>query len=294
MRTDSFTRRAPIALFIYFAGAIVVGAITAHPAFLAAGVTAGAIYYLMLRGRRGLKTLACVAALFAVISAVNPLFNRAGDTVLFFAFGRPYTLEALIRGALSAGAFAHAVIWFGCFNRVMTEDKFTSLFSRAAPSLSTVLVLTLRLVPETFRRAREIGEAREGIGKGGGAGLREKLSQGVASLGALTSYSLEGGVATGDSMRARGCGTARRTDYNGRRICASDVLFLALTAALIGCVAVFFARGAASTVYEPRFIASALRGESAVCFAAYTAYYLIPAVLHIKEEATWTASKYRI
>lgn len=33
------------------------------------------------------------------IEGINPLFNTQGETLLFFLFGRPYTLEALWYGA---------------------------------------------------------------------------------------------------------------------------------------------------------------------------------------------------
>ena len=294
MRTDAFTRRAPLVIFIYFAGAIVIGALMTHPAHLASGAICGAAYYMTLTGRRGVKTLLVFFALSLVIAVINPFFNTAGDTVLFSAFGRPYTLEALIRGALAAGAFFSAVIWFACFNAVMSGDKFTALFGNIAPSLSTVLVMIFRLVPEMKRRTGLIGEARTAIGKGAGGTLREKFSAGVASLGALTTYSLEGGVTAGDSMRARGYGVSRRTSFAGKKAGCADVLFAVVTLSLAAAALFFVFRGAAGVVFDPRFSAAPLNGENLVCFIACTAYYIIPLVLRIREDTIWTISKYRI
>ena len=71
-----------------------------------------------------------------MFTAVNPLFNTYGATLLFTYFDRPYTLEALYYGAALAAVFVHMLLWFGCYNAVLTSDKFTSLFGNLIPALS--------------------------------------------------------------------------------------------------------------------------------------------------------------
>ncbi len=102
MTMDAFSKRHPIVNFIFFLGAIGFGVVIQHPVYLAAGFVLGTAYYLLLNGRKGIKMLLAMVPLFLVMTAINPLFNTYGTTILFYVFGRAYTLEALYYGAAVA------------------------------------------------------------------------------------------------------------------------------------------------------------------------------------------------
>ena len=72
--------------------------------------------------------------LFVIMTLINPLFNVYGITLLVHLFGRPYTLEALYYGATIAAVFVVMLIWFGCYNAVLTSEKSTSLFGKGIDS----------------------------------------------------------------------------------------------------------------------------------------------------------------
>ena len=124
---------------------------------------------------------------FVALTVLNPLFNPRGEHVLFTIFGRPYTGEALAYGGVIAGVFVVMMLWFGCYNRVMTSDKFMCLFGNWAPSLSLLLVMVFRLVPRFFRQTRQLIGARRSVGKGTGKGYRDKVAAGnsVLTMGCL-------------------------------------------------------------------------------------------------------------
>ena len=88
-------------------------------------------------------------------------------------FGRPYTWEALLYGAVIAGVFVVMMLWFGCYNEVMTSDRFLCLFGRAIPALSLLLVLVFRLIPRFFRQIRQIS------GRGGLWGRAQETGTGI-------------------------------------------------------------------------------------------------------------------
>ena len=127
MRADAFSKQHPVVNFVFFVGAIVGAVIIQHPLYLLAGILCGGSYYLLLNGSKGWKTILGLLPLFLVLTAVNPLFNRYGSTVLFTYWDRPYTLEALLYGAAIAAIFVEMILWFGCYNAVLTGDKFTAL-----------------------------------------------------------------------------------------------------------------------------------------------------------------------
>lgn len=289
MSNDAFSKCHPAVNFLYFMGAIGCGVVIQHPVYLIAGILWGAAYYLLLTGKKGWKTILGLMPLFLFLTVINPLFNTQGERILFYVFGRPYTLEALLYGAAIAAMFVTMMLWFGCYNKVLTSDKFTSLFGNLIPSISLVLVMVFRMVPNFIRKAQQITGARRSIGKGAGAyaATKDKLTEGMTVLGTLTSWALEGSVVTGDSMRARGYGSAKRSSFIIYRMTVTDWTLLAAMAALIALVITAACFGQLSALFTPELsIAPVSWG-----LIPYSAYLLIPTVLHIKEAIQWRISR---
>ena len=296
MRQDAFSKQHPLVNFVFFAGAICFGVMIQHPAYLLAGVVCAAAYYLLLHGRKGWKMIFGLLPLFLILTGINPLFNTYGEKVLFFVFGRPYTLEALAYGAAIAGTFVVMLLWFGCYNAVLTSDKFTSLFGNLIPALSLLLVMVLRMIPNLLCKAAQISGARKSIGKGSNeaASNKEKITDGMAVLSALTDWALEGSVVTGDSMRARGYGTAKRPSFQIYRMTAKDVGLLIFMALLILAVIVTAALGGTKAAFTPNWEIVPITGAHLTGFFAYCAFLLIPTVLHTKEAIQWHISLSKI
>lgn len=296
MSKDAFSKRHPIVNFLFFLGAIGFGVVIQHPVYLASGFVLGTTYYLLLNGRKGMKLLLALLPLFLVMTAINPLFNTNGATVLCYVLGRPYTLEALYYGAAIASVFVVMLIWFGCYNAVLTSDKFTSLFGNLIPALSLLLVMVLRMIPNLMRKARQFAGARKSIGKGSGeyASNKEKRTDGMTILSALTDWALEGGVVTGDSMRSRGYGSAKRTSFMIYRMTGIDSSLLVTQCVLILAVLATALTGGTTATYTPDFSIAPVSGMHIWGFAAYCAYLSIPTVLHIKEACAWHISRSKI
>ena len=235
MKNDAFSKCHPAVNFLFFAGAIGMSVVIQHPAYLLAGMITGAVYYLLLNGKKGWKTIFSLLPMFVILTTINPLFNTLGETPLFYLFGRPYTLEALLYGGALASMFVIMMFWFGCYNKVLTSDKFTSLFGNLIPAVSLLLVMVFRMVPNFIRKTKQIIGTRKSIGKGASeaASAKEKLKDGMTVLGTLTSWALEGSVVTGDSMRARGYGSAKRTSFMVYRMTATDWWLLVVMTVLV-------------------------------------------------------------
>lgn len=259
-----------------------------HPAYLLAGIVTGAVYYLLLHGPKGWKTILGLLPMFLILTAINPLFNTLGATPLFHLWGRPYTLEALFYGGALASMFVIMMLWFGCCHKVLTSDKFTSLFGSFIPSISLLLVMILRMIPNFIRRIQQIVGARKSIGKSAGeaAAAKDKLSDGMTVLGALTSWALEGSVVTGDSMRARGYGTAKRSCFMIYRMTFADWVLVVIMVGLLALTITALCLGQGAAIFVPAVTVAAMNWG----LAAYTCYLLIPAALHIKEAIQWHIS----
>ena len=292
MTHDAFSKCHHAVNFLFFVGAIGASVVIQHPAYLLAGIVTGAAYYLLLNGKKGWKMILGMVPLFVFLTAINPLFNTYGETPLFYLFGRPYTLEAFAYGAAIAAIFVVMMLWFGCYNKVLTSDKFTSLFGNLIPSISLLLVMVFRMVPNLMRKAAQIAGARKSIGKGAGdtASAKEKLTDGMTVLGALTSWALEGSVVTGDSMRARGYGAAKRSSFMIYRMTAVDWLLLAGMLILLALVIAAACLGQVTATFTPEFLIAPVSWG----IIPYTAYLLIPTALHTKEAIQWHISRSKI
>ena len=289
MINDAFSKCHPAVNFLFFAGAIGASVMIQHPAYLLAGIFAGAMYYLLLNWRKGWKRILGLIPLFLFLTVINPLFNTYGKTPLLYLFGRPYTLEAMGYGAALAATFVQMILWFGCYNKVLTSDKFTSLFGNWIPAISLLLVMVFRMVPNLMRKAAQLTGARKSIGKGAGenAAAKEKLADGMTVLGALTSWALEGSVVTGDSMRSRGYGTAKRSSFMIYRMTTTDWMLLILIPVLLALIITAGCFSQMAAAFTPEFqIAPVSWG-----IVPYTLYLLIPTVFHTKEAILWHISR---
>lgn len=290
MKRDAFSCCHPAVNFIFFVGALGFGMVIQHPAFLIAGILAAVSCYGLLRGVSGMKGMPAILPLMVLVTAANPLINHNGKTVLFHVFGNPYTLEALIYGAVLAGMFFTMLLWFGCYSAVMTGDKFTSLFGNLIPSLSLLLVMIFRMVPNLMRKGRQITDCRKSIGKGVAEdGSRtEKARGGMTVLGCLTTWALEGSIVTADSMRGRGYGTGRRTSFMIYRMTPRDWALLVAMMLLAAMVIAAMAAGSTRATFTPEWYIAPVDYPGLM---AYSAFMLIPTLLHLQEALIWHISR---
>lgn len=286
---DAFSQCHPLTNFVFFLGAIGFTVVFQHPMYLAASCVCGGVYLIVLSGRRGWAAVGGLIPVFCVLSALNPLFNTYGGHILFTVFGRPYTLEALYYGMAIAGIFVAMMLWFGCYSAVLTSDKFVCLFGSLIPALSLLLVMVLRMIPNLLRKARQISGARKSIGKGVGEAdtLRQKLAAGMSSLSALTDWALEGSIITADSMRSRGYGTGKRTNFQIYSMTSRDYVLLGL---ILGLEIAVIALGGTDASFTPRLKI----GRAGWGLAVYGIFLLLPTLLHIKEVISWRISISRI
>ncbi len=234
--------------------------------------------------------------LFIFITLLNPIVNTRGVTVLFTYLDRPYTLEALIYGVAVAATFVLMLLWFGCYGKVLTGDKFTCLFGNLAPSLSLLLVMVFRMIPNLLQKAKQIIGVRSSIGKGTAekSSIKDKLNSGMTVIGVLTSWALEGSITTSDSMRSRGYGTSKRTSFMIYRMTATDWILTFVMIALLGIVIFFAANGGMNAEFLPERNITPIKGFNILGFIAYFGYLMIPTSLHIKEVIQWNISESKI
>jgi len=287
-----FSRLHPLVSFIYFAVMIGFSMFLMHPFFLAASLFCALVCTAVLRGRALFKTLAVTLPIAILTAAVNPLFNHGGQTIItYFKSGNPLTLESLIFGAAAGVLLMCVMLWFSCFNAVMTADRLMCVFSRISPALSLTLSMILRFLPRFRSRLSELINAQKGIGRSLTSGsLASRMKSGIGIFSAMITWSLENAVDVSDSMHARGYGTGRRSAYSTFRFAKRDLFFLFATLAFAAFVFVKILLGSADFSYFPAI--SALKFD--YVYIPYFLLGLLPAIYEIAEVIRWKSSELKI
>lgn len=286
MKHDGFSRYHPALNFLFFLFAIGCCVVIQHPVYVLISCAAGASYLLALSGRKGLLQLLGLIPIFVLLAVINPLFNTDGSHILFSVFGRPYTQEALLYGMVISGMLVGTLLWFFCYQQVLTSDKFLYLFSRKIPSLALLLTMIFRLVPNFLRKGRQIRDARMALGKG-----EKTAKEGVLLLSSLTSWALEGSIVTADSMASRGYGCGKPTAFSRYIPESRDyaVLICLLTFGFL-----FFFFGNITAEFTPVYVCAPLSGTAGIGAAAYGLFCFLPTFIHAKEVLSWRIYKWRI
>ena len=287
---DAFSRLHPAVSLAYFAAVLTLTMLYMHPVLLTLSLAASASYVCVLKGARHFaKTLLYLVPFLVFMSLINALFNHSGVTPLYYLpNGNAITKEALTYGFFASIMFSAVILWFECFNVIMTSDKLLFLFGRLSPALSLLLSMSLRFVPRFGRKIRSVDAARSQIGLGsaqGGVLCRVKNSMSVLSV--TLTWALESSVTAANSMKSRGYGAARRTSFSIYSFGARDGIMLLLTLALVCVTAACVLGGGIYARYYPSVIISGFGGRAVSGTAAFALLCFAPQLLNAKEALVW-------
>ena len=277
----------PLVNFFYFVFVIGVAMFSTHPVFLAMVLAAGCFYSALLKGKKAWKiNMFLVFSMLLMMTVINAFFTHNGVTVLFYLNGNRVTVEALAFGGASALLLCGVVIWFGCFQVIMSSDKFIYLFGRIVPVLALTLSMIFRFIPLFQTRYVEIRNGQRCMGRGSGSWY-QRIRQFFKELSILIAWSLEASIETSDSMEARGYGLKGRTSFHLYHFLQRDgivllvILVLGVTA-VTGC-----AFGKTAIYYYPGIWIKPADLGFVVTLLSYLALLLLPIVIDIKGERKW-------
>ena len=291
-----FSTYHPIINFGFFCAVIGTGIFLHHPVFVGAGVLAALVYAIMLGGKGTIK----FAALFAlpmvlVFTVVNPLINHRGSTVLFYTQHSQITLEAAIYGFVSGLMLASVLLWFSCYNKVMTSDKFVYLFGRIMPAISLIFSMVMRFVPNFKMQIQKISDAQKCIGRDVSNGTKkEKVRHGMKILNIMFTWALENAIDSADSMRSRGYGLKDRSAFSIYRFDRRDTTALIFLIVMTGIVIGGAAAGSCSIEFYPEIVMAEFSLRTIIVYIAYILLCFFPIAVEIKEVAAWKLSQSRI
>lgn len=291
-KRNAFMECHPVLQFFYFTAVIMTTMLVSHPIIMGLSFLGAFLYQIQLHSLREVlkKQCALVFPLFLIVVLINTLFNHYGVTVLFYIHTGAVTLEAVVYGIVLAFMLWTAIIWFDGVNCVMTTDRMIYLTGRTLPSLSLLLSMVLRFVPRFTKQYSVIRQSREGLGiVPDNMGFREKVKNVFQEFSILITWSLESGMDTADSMRARGYGLKRRTSYAIFRCSRRDILAAVLLVFLYALCMLGFLSGYAYAVYNPKIALAGLpfTWQSVGVYLAWGIFCLFPVLLSSLERRAW-------
>ncbi len=134
----------------------------AHPTLLALSFVIAALYGVWLRGGRAVaRSLAWQLPLLAVIVAVNPLFSSTGTTELFRIGTQAVYAEGYANAATMALLLLCVMQWFANANAVLGSDKVMGTLGGILPTISLMISMIMRFIPQFVRRGHAISNALE-------------------------------------------------------------------------------------------------------------------------------------
>lgn len=277
----------PAAVLAYFLAVTLVTMFSMNPFVLALSLAGSVTLWTVRNPGKGLRAHFPFAALYLIMTFINPVFSHNGVTVLFVINDSPVTLEALLYGADAAAMIVSVLYWFRSFSQIMTSDRLLYLFGAASPKLALVLSMALRYAPLFRSQAKKIGSAQKGLGLTRGDNVPDAIRGGVRIFSILVTWALENGIITADSMEARGYGTGRRTFYTLYRFRRCDAVLLAVTLALFGAAAAGTFSGALNVGFYPALSAAPPTALSRAACAAYGLLAFLPVILEAEEAVKW-------
>lgn len=286
---QTFQSYHPTVAFIYFVMVVAFTVLVLHPVFLFISFTAAMAYAFYLKGARAMKRIVgFVAGGFFILALVNPMFQHRGMTILFYTSYNPVTLESIIYGICAAVMLLAVVVWFLCYNEIMTSDKFLYLFGRLSPAVSLIISMTLRLIPRLRRQLGIIYSAQRSAGRGDpGGGVFGRIRYGLKILSALISWALENAIETADSMKARGYGLKGRTSFSLFCFTARDGVVLGVIFLCAGLNFGFMAGKVADFTFYPYIKWAPVTPAFVAAVALHTALCFLPLILDIAELIKW-------
>lgn len=217
----------PIVSFSYFIVVIGTSMLYMNPVFQVISLIGALSYLIILDRYKTLKLIKFIFVMTLVISVINMIFVNRGSTVLFYLRSNPVTLESLFYGFVSGLMLGSVMVWFSCYNEIITSDKFLYIFGKITPTIALIVSMTLRLIPKLIEQTKIIANSQKTLGLDYNEGnLSLKMKSCMRILSILVTWALEDAVQTADSMKARGYGIKKRTSFQIFEFINRDMIML--------------------------------------------------------------------
>jgi len=281
---NEFMRCHPITNLIYYFLVIGFSVTVMHPAYLLVSLVGSLVFYGFMNGIKNITKMAVAVVFLIVFTAIfNALFNHAGETVLLrFENGNALTKESITFGVVSGIMLGCVLVWFLTLTKVMISEKIMYIFGGIIPGVSLLISMILKFIPEMREKIKKVGDARNALG------IEEsKFKRAKSIFRVLVTTSLEDGIITADSMKARLYGNSRRTNYSNYRFLRKDIILIAVMLVLGGVTTWGVISGNADSTYFPRVSITQMSDNNLVLLIGFCILVILPVIFEVWEGLKW-------
>ncbi|NLZ49421.1 MAG: energy-coupling factor transporter transmembrane protein EcfT [Clostridiales bacterium] len=163
---------------------------------------------------------------FAAVSIIiNFLFVDEGSTILFIAFGKNFTLEALIYALIFSSKLLLIIYIFSMIELLLNNDGAVSYFSSIMPKSTLLLTISFKLFPNLKRRINTLREVYSLRGVDfESKSIKEKAKSYTPILANLLGTSMEEAFDIGESAYVRGFLSGKRSVYQRQKASKKDII----------------------------------------------------------------------
>lgn len=236
---------------------------------------------------KGLIKFFIPMCLFIII--LNPLVSHVGIHKIFL-FGNYFiTLEAVVYGIIMSLSLLILLLLFASYNSSVSHQEMLYIFSDKFPNTSMVTIMSLRFIPLLNYRLGEVnkifGFSHENTIN---MGKIDRIKNAGHMLSVVVAWSLEESMITAKSMKARGYGTAKRTNYLAFTLKKVDyILILLLASSVLICVAGLLQGNGRINIY-PELQFSGPEHIFNIYYLSFLILLLPLIYLEIKEKLLWS------
>lgn len=285
---SAFCRSHPAVNLIFFGGAVAFAMFFDHPLFLAISMLSSFTYSIKLKGKKMLKTFFFgLLPLLAGVVIINALTAHYGVTKLCTLWdGNSLTLESIVYGAVTGSLVVTMIMWFICYNEVVTEDKFMHIFGKRMPHLALLVMMVLRFVPLYANQLKSVMNVRKNAGLED-EGRIGKIKSACHAVSGVVTWALEHSVETADSMKSRGYGLKGRTSYSRFTLAPADIVMISAMIFLIAVTSAGKVFGDIDATFNPVIEISGATPMLVISAAVYSVYCFLPIIFNTEEEMRW-------
>ena len=280
-----FRKCNPFPALLYFVAVTALSAVYNNPYHTAVTLVSAALMFILCGGKK--KTAVGFFMIFLLTYIVNPIISKKGATPLIFIGSDPITLEAVVYGLNSASLIAAVLFLFYCFTDMTDSEKLMYMLSPFSASFALTVSAVLRFVPLYVRQANEIAEQQTAMGVQGGKSIPEKVKYGGRIFSALSTWALENGIVTADSMACRGYGTGRRSFYTAYGFKKNDGVFLSCEILLILSVVIPSFFTTCSYNYYPDLVFPTVNAPFIISALSYALLVFLPLMFEVTDRIKW-------
>lgn len=286
---DNFSKFHPAVKLFYFVSVIMFSMFFMHPVFISISLVSALTYSIVLKWYKEIiKFVLSLLPVLLIMIIINMFFNSEGSDIILCFWGANITLQSLVYSICSSAVFINVIMWFLCFNKIVSFENILFLFSKYIPKVSLMFSICFSSVNKFVYQAKQIRKTQKYLGLDiADGGLKNKIINSFRIIIILVMWALEGSLDMLNSMKSRGYGLPERTTFRKYKFNGHDLFAILIIVSLdilvfVGCV---FKENIIT--FYPVIVVRDVTNFSVLIYISYLLLCLFPVIFNILEDVKW-------